>query len=191
MDGSLGSRTAALAAPYSDDPNNSGIPRYEQDKLNQMSEERAAAGFQLGFHAIGDQANTMALNAFSAAEQVAVPANAYAPPQAATPAAKTDPDGEIVTESNLVTSVSPKTRPGTYNASDFRFRIEHAQVLLPADFDRFEQLGIIALDAALAPAHGHELGRAAPRSRTSSIRVRLAQHARPPRRPGLRHRLSR
>ena len=150
MDGSLGSRTAALAAPYSDDPNNSGIPRYEQDKLNQMSEERAAAGFQLGFHAIGDQANTMALNAFSAAEQVAVTANASAPPQAATPAAKTDPDGEIVTESNLVTSASPKTRPGTYNASDFRFRIEHAQVLLPADFDRFEQLGIIA---SMQPSH--------------------------------------
>jgi predicted amidohydrolase YtcJ len=64
MDGSLGSRTAALAAPYSDDPTNSGIPRYDQAKLNQMATERAAAGFQLGFHAIGDEANTMALNAF-------------------------------------------------------------------------------------------------------------------------------
>ena len=80
MDGSLGSRTAAMAEPYADDPNNSGIPRYSQDKLNQMSAERAAAGFQLGFHAIGDEANHMALNAFSAAEQVAVPANAPAPP---------------------------------------------------------------------------------------------------------------
>ncbi len=39
-----------------------------------MAEERAAAGFQLGFHAIGDEANTIALNAFAAAEQVAVPA---------------------------------------------------------------------------------------------------------------------
>ena len=74
MDGSLGSRTAALAAPYSDDPTNQGIPRYDQDKLNQLAAERAAAGFQLGFHAIGDEANTVALNAFSAAEQVAVPA---------------------------------------------------------------------------------------------------------------------
>ncbi len=32
MDGSLGSRTAAMLAPYNDDPKNSGIPRYEQDK---------------------------------------------------------------------------------------------------------------------------------------------------------------
>ena len=34
MDGSLGSRTAAMNAPYSDDPGNSGIPRYTQEKLN-------------------------------------------------------------------------------------------------------------------------------------------------------------
>ncbi|WP_433964251.1 amidohydrolase [Tunturiibacter gelidiferens] len=71
MDGSLGSRTAAMDEPYSDDPNNSGLPRYQQDKLTQLASERAAAGFQLGFHAIGDRANDMALNAFGAADQVA------------------------------------------------------------------------------------------------------------------------
>ncbi len=149
MDGSLGSRTAALAAPYSDDPNNSGIPRYEQEKLNQMSEARAAAGFQLGFHAIGDEANSMALDAFSAAEQVAVPANAPAPPPAAA-GPKSNPDGEIVTESNLVTAAEPNHRSTTYAPADFRFRIEHAQVLLPGDFDRFEQLGVIA---SMQPSH--------------------------------------
>jgi predicted amidohydrolase YtcJ len=68
MDGSLGSRTAALFAPYSDEPGNSGIPLYEQEKLNQMTIERAKAGFQIGFHAIGDRAVGMALNAFEAAE---------------------------------------------------------------------------------------------------------------------------
>jgi predicted amidohydrolase YtcJ len=68
MDGSLGSRTAALFAPYSDDPGNSGIPMYKQEKLNQMTVERAKAGFQIGFHAIGDRATGMALNAFEAAE---------------------------------------------------------------------------------------------------------------------------
>ncbi len=149
MDGSLGSRTAALAAPYSDDPNNSGIPRYEQEKLNQISEQRAAAGFQLGFHAIGDEANTMALNAFEAAEQVAIPANAPAPPPAAA-SPKTNSDDDIVTESNLVTPAVPIHRPATYNPVDFRFRIEHAQVLLPDDFDRFEQLGVIA---SMQPSH--------------------------------------
>jgi len=104
MDGSLGSRTAALAAPYSDDPKNSGIPRYDQAKLNQLAAERAAAGFQLGFHAIGDRANHMALEAFAAAN--------------ATPAS--------------------------------RYRIEHAQVLLPTDFDPYAKLGIIA---SMQPSH--------------------------------------
>jgi len=56
MDGSLGSRTAAMKAPYSDDPHNTGLPQYTEPQLNQMAVERAKAGFQLGFHAIGDKA---------------------------------------------------------------------------------------------------------------------------------------
>jgi predicted amidohydrolase YtcJ len=68
MDGSLGSRTAALLAPYADDPANSGIPLYEQERLDQMTVERAKAGFQIGFHAIGDRGAQMALDAFAAAE---------------------------------------------------------------------------------------------------------------------------
>jgi predicted amidohydrolase YtcJ len=115
MDGSLGSRTAALAEPYADDPTNTGIRRYDQTKLNQMTSERAAAGFQLGFHAIGDEANHMALDAFAAAEQAARPAS----------------------------------KSGT-GATGFRFRVEHAQVLLPGDFDRFAQLGVIA---SMQPSH--------------------------------------
>jgi predicted amidohydrolase YtcJ len=73
MDGSLGSRTAAMNAPYADDPDNSGIPRYEQAELNAMAVVRAEAGFQMGFHAIGDRAVEMALNAFAAAEQAIPP----------------------------------------------------------------------------------------------------------------------
>jgi predicted amidohydrolase YtcJ len=68
MDGSLGSRTAAMLAPYADDPGNSGLPRYEQGKLNRMAAERATVGFQLGFHAIGDRAVGMALDAFAVGE---------------------------------------------------------------------------------------------------------------------------
>ncbi|HLB90070.1 MAG TPA: amidohydrolase, partial [Terriglobales bacterium] len=40
MDGSLGSRTAALIEPYADDANNSGLPQYDQAKLTQMTKER-------------------------------------------------------------------------------------------------------------------------------------------------------
>ena len=131
MDGSLGSRTAAMNEPYTDDPSNSGIPRYDQDKLNQMATERAAAGFQLGFHAIGDLANDMALNAFAAAEQAGIPASAPPPPR--------NPDAAIVT--TPMTHASPR---------DFRFRIEHAQVVSPDAFNRFAQLGVIA---SMQPSH--------------------------------------
>lgn len=71
MDGSLGSHTAAMIEPYSDDPKNSGLPRYEAAKLNDMTKERVLAGFQIGFHAIGDKGVQMALDAFSEAEKAA------------------------------------------------------------------------------------------------------------------------
>ncbi len=71
MDGSLGSRTAALLQPYSDDPGNSGLPQFEQGRLEQLARERAAAGFQLGFHAIGDRGVEMALQAFGQARHYA------------------------------------------------------------------------------------------------------------------------
>jgi predicted amidohydrolase YtcJ len=65
-DGALGSRTAAMLAPYSDDPSTSGIMAMDPDKLRQMAIERDRAGFQLGFHAIGDRANRVALDVFEA-----------------------------------------------------------------------------------------------------------------------------
>jgi predicted amidohydrolase YtcJ len=71
MDGSLGGHTAALLEPYTDDPKNSGLPRYEAAKLNEMAKERVLAGFQLGFHAIGDKGIDMALDAFAEAEKAA------------------------------------------------------------------------------------------------------------------------
>ena len=71
MDGSLGGHTAALLEPYADEPNNSGLPRYEAAKLNEMARERVLAGFQLGFHAIGDKGVQLALDAYAGAEQAA------------------------------------------------------------------------------------------------------------------------
>src|SRR5207302_4282400 len=71
MDGSLGSHTAAMLEPYADDPKNSGLPRHEADRLNEMAKERVLAGFQLGFHAIGDKGIQMALDAFARAEKAA------------------------------------------------------------------------------------------------------------------------
>lgn len=56
VDGALGSRTAALCEPYTDDPGNTGAryldPRQVADHLTACTE----AGMQAGFHVIGDAA---------------------------------------------------------------------------------------------------------------------------------------
>jgi predicted amidohydrolase YtcJ len=65
-DGALGSRTAAMLEPYSDDPKATGILIMDPDKLKAMAIERDKAGFQLNFHAIGDRANRVALDVFEA-----------------------------------------------------------------------------------------------------------------------------
>jgi predicted amidohydrolase YtcJ len=64
LDGALGTRTAALLTPYSDDPSTSGILRVDPEKLKAMAIERDRLGFQLAFHAIGDKANRLALDTF-------------------------------------------------------------------------------------------------------------------------------
>ena len=120
MDGSLGSRTAALKAPYADDPANSGLARYDQARLNTMAVERSKAMFQIGFHAIGDQAASIALNAFS---------QSY----------------------NVCFEPQPPASKCVYTVAEHkRDRIEHAQVVDPADIARFAQLGVIA---SMQPNH--------------------------------------
>jgi len=65
-DGALGSRTAAMLAPYSDDAKTNGILTMEPEKLRSLAIERDKAGFQLNFHAIGDRANRISLDVFEA-----------------------------------------------------------------------------------------------------------------------------
>lgn len=63
-DGALGSRGAALIAPYSDDAENRGLVFWTQDELEGFVRKANALGFQVGIHAIGDLGNRMALDAF-------------------------------------------------------------------------------------------------------------------------------
>jgi predicted amidohydrolase YtcJ len=77
------------------------------EKLKALAIEREKAGFQLNFHAIGDLANRVSLDAFEAAAKVNGP-------------------------------------------RDRRDRIEHAQVVAPADFPRFAKLQVIA---SMQPSH--------------------------------------
>ena len=163
MDGSLGSRTAAMKAPYADDAASSGLPRYDQDKLNEMAVERARFGFQLGFHAIGDKAASMALDAFTLAEQ----------PQNLAPVAQFSPfrapgqaygiwDEKLPSSSSTAPRKPQSNFPPICKLKDGspcypvlaglppRNRIEHAQVVDPADIQRFAKLGVIA---SMQPNH--------------------------------------
>jgi hypothetical protein len=73
LDGALGTRTAALLAPYSDDPATSGILTVDPEKLKAMAIERDRLGFQLAFHAIGDKANHIALDTFESLLRINLP----------------------------------------------------------------------------------------------------------------------
>jgi hypothetical protein len=131
VDGTLGSKTAAMLAPFSDDAGNSGIPRRPPEELTRMMVERAKEDFQIALHAIGDRANRMALEGFAAIQKE---------PQIAihtTPVRSSD--GGVSWDSTYL--------PRRKNA---RHRIEHAQVVSPADFKRFAELGIIA---SMQPSH--------------------------------------
>ncbi|HVO79931.1 MAG TPA: amidohydrolase [Terriglobales bacterium] len=116
MDGSLGSRTAALLEPYADEPKDSGLPRYDQAKLLDMAKERAEAGFQLGFHAIGDKGVQMALDTFAAVEKDA----------------------------------RERTVKAANGGTDYRLRIEHAQVTTPLQIAKFKELKVVA---SMQPGH--------------------------------------
>jgi predicted amidohydrolase YtcJ len=66
-DGALGSHGAALLAPYSNDPSNTGLMRTTQAHIADVSQQALQAGFQMSVHAIGDRANRVVLDAYQAA----------------------------------------------------------------------------------------------------------------------------
>jgi predicted amidohydrolase YtcJ len=66
-DGALGSRGAALLAPYSDKPEQTGLLFMTNAEMQHKIETALSAGYQVNIHAIGDAANRQVLNAFEAA----------------------------------------------------------------------------------------------------------------------------
>jgi predicted amidohydrolase YtcJ len=93
-DGSLGSRTALMAAAYSDNPKAAQMTeRIRPDKVRELGKKAAAKGFQMAVHSIGDEANRRVLDLY---------------------------DEALVGYENI----------------DHRWRMEHAQVVLPSFFER-------------------------------------------------------
>jgi predicted amidohydrolase YtcJ len=106
LDGALGSRGAALHAPYCDDPQNTGLVLVPPEEVLRLTREAAGLGFHVWVHAIGDRANTLVLDVFERA------------------------------------LADPGPRP--------RLRVEHAQILTPADVPRFARLGVVP---SMQPTH--------------------------------------
>lgn len=62
MDGALGSRGAALNAPYADQPDTTGLMLRGEDETMELFEEALKRDIQIAVHAIGDKANSLALD---------------------------------------------------------------------------------------------------------------------------------
>jgi predicted amidohydrolase YtcJ len=66
-DGALGSRGAALLAPYSDDPTNRGLTLTPPQKMAELARRAVQSGWQIAVHAIGDRGNRDVLDAYEKA----------------------------------------------------------------------------------------------------------------------------
>jgi predicted amidohydrolase YtcJ len=111
-DGALGSRGAALLAPYSDAPDSKGFLRVKDEELAPMLKAALQKGIQVETHAIGDYANRFILDEYEKA-----------------------------------LNAVPKSQR---KIAEPRWRIEHSQIVNPADIPRFAKLGIIP---SMQPSH--------------------------------------
>ncbi|MES2860260.1 MAG: amidohydrolase [Pseudomonadota bacterium] len=112
VDGALGSRGAALHAPYSDAPHTSGLMQTTAAETVPLYEQALRSGIQIATHAIGDRGNT-----------------------------------EVLTWYRDAMSAVP---PAERRIAEPRWRIEHAQILRPADEPMFRDLHVIA---SMQPSH--------------------------------------
>jgi predicted amidohydrolase YtcJ len=70
LDGSLGARTAALFAPYSDDSTTAGLTLLTQERLNELVLLADRNNLQVALHAIGDRAVHMAVESYGLAQKI-------------------------------------------------------------------------------------------------------------------------
>lgn len=73
FDGALGSRGAALLAPYADAPETSGFLTQKEEELQPIFEEALRRGVQMETHAIGDRANRVILDLYEKAMKAVPP----------------------------------------------------------------------------------------------------------------------
>jgi predicted amidohydrolase YtcJ len=70
IDGTIGSGTALMFEPFSDNPATSGLSMMPYEEFENMVVTADKYGFQIGVHSIGDKGNNWTLNAYEKAQQV-------------------------------------------------------------------------------------------------------------------------
>jgi predicted amidohydrolase YtcJ len=70
IDGTIGSGTALMFEPFSDNPATSGLAMMPYEVFENMVVAADKYGFQIGVHAIGDKGNNWTINAYEKAQQV-------------------------------------------------------------------------------------------------------------------------
>jgi predicted amidohydrolase YtcJ len=70
IDGTIGSGTALMFEPFTDNPESSGLAMMPYDKFENMVVTADRFGFQIGVHSIGDKGNNWTLNAYEKAQKV-------------------------------------------------------------------------------------------------------------------------
>ena len=123
-DGALGPRTASMIAPFEGEPNNYGIVVTDKEEMLEKASAASANGLSVTVHAIGDKANHDVLDVFEAVRKQ-----------------------EIGDRRLEISSQSPISN---LQSTNLRHRIEHVQLIHPADQHRLAQLGIIA---SMQPMH--------------------------------------
>lgn len=70
IDGTIGSGTALMFEPFSDNPSSSGLAMMKYEAFEKMVVLADKMGFQIGVHSIGDKGNNWTLNAFEEAQKI-------------------------------------------------------------------------------------------------------------------------
>lgn len=70
IDGTIGSGTALMFEPFTDNPKTSGLAMMPYDVFEKMVVAADIEGFQIGVHSIGDKGNNWTLNAYEKALKV-------------------------------------------------------------------------------------------------------------------------
>ncbi len=70
IDGTIGSGTALMFEPFSDNPATSGLSMMPYEEFENMVITADKMGFQIGVHSIGDKGNNWTLNAFETAQKM-------------------------------------------------------------------------------------------------------------------------